>query len=191
MAYGGDVLAGNGPRKAGGGGLTAIGALLLVYVAIFAIATVISIVQGNFAYLIRMADRNAELPALAVAGYFTPLAVTLVSTSVLAVLAFRGVTWVRPAAAVLLLVTTLSASGQDLFVQLTNRRLNGFLDLPFDTMFIVLQPYLALVVAVAVAVVAIATRAPRPGPGGTFVPPPYPPTMPPPALPADRPGSAP
>ncbi|WP_431676350.1 hypothetical protein [Kitasatospora sp. KL5] len=198
MAYGGDALPGSGARKVPGGGLVAIGVLLLVYLALFAVAVVISVIQGSYSYLIGMADKHADLPALAIAGYFTPLVATLVSTSVLAVLAFRGVSWVRPAAAVLLLVTTLSASGQQLFMQLTSRRLDGILDLPFDAMFTMLQPFLALGVAVAVAAVAVATREPRPGPGtgGPFVPPLYPPYTPPappvpPAPPADRPSPAP
>ncbi|PBC71177.1 hypothetical protein BX265_5772 [Streptomyces sp. TLI_235] len=197
MAYGGDALPANGPQKGSGGGLIAIGVLLLVYLGIFAIALVISITQGSYNYLIDMADKNADLPWLAIAVYFTPLAATLVSTSALAVLAFRGVSWVRPTAAVLLVVTTLSAAGQQLFFQLTNGRLEGLLDLPLDAMFIMLQPYLALGVATAVAVVAVATRAPRPGPGygGPFAPPPVPPYAPPtpsgpPAPPADRPSPA-
>ncbi|MCU7826909.1 hypothetical protein, partial [Kitasatospora sp. DSM 101779] len=176
MAYGGDVLSGNGPRRGASGGLTAIGVLLVVYLVIFAVALAISVTQGNYTYVIETADRRAELPALAVAAYFAPLAATLVSTSVLAVLAFRGVSWVRPAAAVLLLVTTLSASGQQLFLQLTNRWLDDILDRPLDAMYTMLQPYLALGVAIAVTVVALATRGPRPGAGAgrSFAPPPYP-----------------
>ncbi|GAA1077998.1 hypothetical protein [Kitasatospora arboriphila] len=197
MAYGGNTLPGHGPGREPGRGLTAIGVLLLVYLGIFAIAVVVSIMQGNYGYLIGMARRQADLPALAVAAYFTPLAVTLASTAVLAVLAFRGVSWVRPAAAVLLLVTTLSASGQQLFAQLTTLRLHNVFDLPFDAMFIMLQPYFALAVAVAVTVVGIATRAPRPGPGATgpFAPTYLPPAPPAPASgptsPADGPNPAP
>ncbi|WP_354639622.1 hypothetical protein [Kitasatospora camelliae] len=196
MAYGGDVVATSGPGKVSGGGRVATGVLLLVYFALCAVAVVISLTEGNYDGMIDMAHRNATLPWLAVAGYFTPLVLTLVSTAVLAVLAFRGVRWVAPAAAVLLLVTTCSASGQQLFF-LLNSRVEGIFDLPFDRMFSVLHPFLGMAVAVALTVVAAVARAPRaaPGAGGPFAPPPFspPPAAPPapPAPPTDRPSPAP
>ncbi|MCX5213477.1 hypothetical protein OG689_30135 [Kitasatospora sp. NBC_00240] len=94
-------------------------------------------------------------------GYDSALTVALV---VLAVAAFTGRRWVRPAAVALFAVDGYSA-GAFLIYELTNEFTAGRFAEPFSSLMLNLTRVLAVVLALVVAVVVLATRPRGPVPG--------------------------
>ncbi|GJF28730.1 hypothetical protein KNE206_14300 [Kitasatospora sp. NE20-6] len=161
-----------------GGGLVAIGVLMLVQLALDLGLLVSDLATGRYDAVFRLAHRNADLDLLAMAGFFTPVAVVCAALLTLAVSAFNGARWVRPAAVALLPVIACSGAGTQLFTTLSTG--TDVLSLPVRDLVAVLEPAVAVVLAGVVVAVVAATRrpvspahSPLPAPGGSPADGPY------------------
>ncbi|GAA4845026.1 hypothetical protein [Kitasatospora terrestris] len=159
-----------GPRQPGKGGAVAVGVLLLAQLLLELVVLAYDVTQAGPAYLLDAAGFSYEHYVVAPTSFFGYDAALCVALVVLAVAAFRGSAWAKPAATVLLAVNAY-ASSTALISLLTGGGTPAAAETP-GQLALLAVPALTLLLAVAVGVVTGVTRAVGPAQPGYF-PPPY------------------
>ncbi|WP_371496465.1 hypothetical protein OG871_11210 [Kitasatospora sp. NBC_00374] len=161
------------------GGLIALGLLLLVQLAIELGVLGYDLSEAGVDYLSTALGFSYQHYVPAPVGFFGNDTALSVALLVLAVGAFSGGRWVRPAAVAVLGVNAYAAGA--LLVNQLQENADGFAE-PVSHLVLNLTVVATLLIAVVVAAVVAATQRREPAPSPSY-PPLYPPPMPPPAPP--------
>ncbi|WP_030262701.1 hypothetical protein [Streptomyces sp. NRRL B-24484] len=176
-------------QRARGGGLTAIGVLMLVQLASELGVLAYDVTQKGPGYLLTALGVSYADYVDAPVGFFGYDTGLCVALAVLAVGAFTGGRWVRPAAVALTSVTAFASLGQVLNQVVHSASRRTFAE-PVSHLWLNMTLLLTIGIAIAVAAIVGATRptapaAPAPVAFHPYVPaqrqahPPIPPTTPP------------